>query len=270
MLFGGIANIGTFDVNQIHSMKGHPLIMSGLIIPSFAIINLQHFVRSQSDQNLQKLILLSRLLDFKKDEEQEFIKIFTQCCTFVSSWDDPIITDQTTRVIGTHHGCDIVLRFFIWRLQQRNPNITITTTLADDEECSSSNLDEWRIASESTVSNLNRSNDIYEPEVLQFYPNALFQMTTIEAKKWNTKQLTLAIDVPSQKDLNDHVPIKMLLAPTEVQTLPVSFSKELLLASGWKYITVKGQTSRQITMKNWLLAKRTQYPLTSAVVSTIH
>ena len=275
MYMGGIEIICTMDVEQLQAVQGTPFLMNANMIPSFSIIDLKCYVRSQHDSNQCRINEICRKYPIDEADKAEFIKLITDNCVQVKSWTDAKITTNTLRVLGTRKDVKMASNTFINDLKQKGQ--TVVYIRADDSETARSSMDNWKKADENTVKFLNHSNRVKEPEILCVYKYAILEFTTNNHTTWSQGQLAILMQTPKQHDIdiNKDLELDVMIAPVGIKCLPSSYietsAETILESNNWTHQKVKRISEpKKVTVSRDLLGNRKQYPLTSRVAATIH
>ena len=98
---GGVLIISSMDPQQLQPIRAKPVLLSSLLLTSFAMILMEHSVRARTDSLLQQLISISREECPTLENVTEFRDIIINGCNHVTSWNDPTITRDMIRIVGT-------------------------------------------------------------------------------------------------------------------------------------------------------------------------
>ena len=178
---------------------------------------------------------------------EEFRQLVSNHCTFVSSWDDPIITNNVFRLFGKWAPARDAEQRFLSSLEHSAIGPLIKKRHAQDFELPMQSHGQWFNASHQTTQILNRKTK--ESQVLTFYPFAVFEFTFNKPGMFSQSQLGMTCSVPPQHILDEFKPFPILVAPLGVKHVnSSSTSKEELLQLGWKatQIGIAPQHSHQI------------------------
>jgi hypothetical protein len=272
-VMGGVQVIGSMDVSQLGTVDGKPFLISPNIVTGFDIIKVEHFVRSRHDQCLQELILLMSKDEWNEQTEQRFIDIIATKCNHVTSWNDPSITTNMTRIFGQHAAIKESEKMYI-NHHIINNNLTVRTRIALDEQRSRSTYEKWTKADENVTNILNQSHSGKQVHILSLFHNAIMEMTCNEPNRWSQGQLCIIRNLPSQQTLDEWKPIEVFLAPLGIKITMQDLENKTdndLIAEGYEQITItKRNAYHEISISKSTIARRIQYPIRSRMSSTFH
>jgi predicted GIY-YIG superfamily endonuclease len=266
--FGGMMVFTTMDIQQLPPIHGHPCLMSSLVLTSFHLVTLQEYVRSRTDPHLQRLITLTRKLEpLEESEMEEFMHLIVTNCTFVNSWEDPSITPDTIRILGTRKGVQTAENTYYDKIQSQG--LPILTRTSEDYESLKTSHGTWKHASTNTIRSLNKL--VREPEILKLHQGLLVECTFNNGTLWSNGQIGIVAQLPSFATLQQWRPFPIILAPPGVRSLPSDFyTTDSLLASGWKIVHMKPTPDLVHHCQGGLFAKRYQYGIRPMAATTIH
>ena len=272
---GGIMIIGALDLEQLGSIQGVPFLMSANIITSYQIIDFQHYVRCGSCPFAQRICELCRVDGFTTELKNEFINLITTHCKFVNDMNDGTIPRTAMRVLGLRRGVADAEKAFVRSLREQR--VAVRQAVAHDTEKGRSSTSILKPASRPTISALNKSATIREPEILHLYEGAVMEMTHNNRPKWSQGQLCVCPDIPDQEDLDpgdENAQLTVYLAPPGTKTVP---SENILKSAmelrnlGWTEITLKKRSEHnKVTIGGGIFAERKQFPLRSRIAATTH
>ena len=101
--------VATMDPGQLKPIKGDPTMLSPLMITAFNFHHLEHSVQAGRDWELRWLQEIARMApsSYTPSVLAEFGDIIWETCTFVASWESPVINNNNLRVFGTNEAvCD--------------------------------------------------------------------------------------------------------------------------------------------------------------------
>ena len=272
LFMGGVIIIATQDPEQLRPVSGLPSLLSPCMMTCFRFIQLTKSVRASGDPALQRIQDISRMLVSEYEENPSLISEFRQLlsdnCTFVDTWDDPIITSSMLRVFGKHAAVRIAERKLLAQLEASNQQVQ--RSVARDYQLSLQSHSTWATASARTTTFLNRN--VKEMEVVHFYQNAVYELTYNEKGLFSQSQVAVLARMPTMDDLRNHRDIELYLAPEGCKTVPNDLDDtSALLALGWVLIHVGLAPERIHTIHSLgLKAKRQQYGIRHRIASTIH
>jgi len=266
--FGGMMVFATMDVQQLPPIQGHPCLVSSLILTSFRLVMLNEYVRSRTDEILQRIITLTRKLQPLTDLEiKEFIHLIVTYCTFVDSWDNARIAADTIRILGTRKGVQTAEITYYNKIKQQG--LTILTRKSEDYENLKTSHGTWKPASINVIHALNKL--VREPEVLKLHQGLLVEATFNNGTLWSNGQIGLITELPDSTVLMNWKSFPMLLAPPGVRSLPSdTYSLESLKTSGWKVVNMKPAPDLVHHCQGGMFGKRYQYGIRSMAATTIH
>lgn len=266
--FGGMMVFKTMDVQQLPPIRGHPSLISSLVLTTFHLTLLKEYVRSRTDEALQRIITLIRTLQpLTNFEKVEFINLICSHCTFVDSWNNPIITPDTIRILGTRKGVQTAETAYYKKIQDQGH--LIVTRKSEDFENLKTSHGTWKPASNKVIELLNKL--VREPEELKLHRGLIVEITFNNGTLWSNGQIGVIIDLPDQTVLQNWKPFPILLAPPGIRHLPTdSISTESLLSHGWSKVNMKVAPDLTHHCQGGMFAKRYQYGIRPMVATTIH
>ena len=100
---GGLLVFFTLDHLQTQPINERSILTLSQIVLCFQMVKLQTSVHAAEDLSFQRIQTIARmplsiLQDESNDYVNEFIELISNHCTFVSSWNDPIINKKTCRL----------------------------------------------------------------------------------------------------------------------------------------------------------------------------
>jgi len=209
---GGVLIISTMDHKQLPPIRSTPALMSTLIITNFQMKLLKFSVRARADEYLIKLIENSRLDDISEQALQEFKSIIIQRCNHVKSWDDPVITRDVIRILGTRKAVQIAEEKFY--LDMEKHGITIRHRIAENLQTVPSAHGQWKPAEQNIILKLNRM--VNEPNHLRLYPMMLVDFTWNRIGVHSNGQMGILLELPQQHILDNWLPFEVMAAPPGV------------------------------------------------------
>ena len=173
--FGGIVVVATMDPCQLKPIKGDPIMLSPLMITAFNFHCLEHLVWAGRDRALHRLQEIARMApsSYTPSVLAEFGDIIRESCTFVASWESPVINNNNLRVFGTNEAVCDAKDTLLAKL--RNQNTMMLVSVARDEELSRTSHSNWVIASDAMSKGLNRVAK--EACRVHFFSWAVYEMT---------------------------------------------------------------------------------------------
>ena len=206
---GGVVIIATQDPEQLRPVSGLPSLLSPCMMTCFRFIQLTKSVRASGDPALQRIQDISRMLVSEYEENPSLISEFRQLlsdnCTFVDTWDDPIITSSILRVFGKHAAVRIAETKLLAQLEASNQQMQCS--IARDYQLSLQSHSTWATASARTTTFLNRN--VKEMEVVHFYQNAVYELTYNEKGLFSQSQVAVLARMPTMDDLHNHRDIEL-------------------------------------------------------------
>ena len=274
LFMGGILVIGTIDHLQLLPIEGHPFLVSPLVPFSFRFCKLQHSVRGSCDPAMLRVVDITRLVsdNFTLEVANELRTLLGDNCTFVTSWDDPAITDDALRVFGKHlPAIDETKRFLAMKEDElHNRGEDSVNVRAEDTMISIESHGEWQRASTWVTTTLNKKTS--EPEELMLFAGAFYEFTYNSPGHFSATQLALLSRVPTQSITDAFQEIEIWAAPagTRDATLP-SYDDATLLAHKWTLQKVgTAPEYERVDYGRKVRMKRRQYGLRHHIASTIH
>jgi len=273
LYMGGVLVFATMDKDQLLPVSGRPPLLSSNMVTSFTFVRLQRSVRAAGDALFQELQDITRLsckeIEEAPDIRQRFIQLVKTVFTHVVSFDDPRIKPTMLRVFGKRSANRKEETRLISQMRAvHRPRGEFLTATAEDLETTADGS--WVGASAVTSHKLNRA--VKEPMELAFFPLAVYEVTFNVSGKHSQSQLAVLREMPTEDQLKDHLPVKLLLAPNGVKCLPENpTSLDSFRTAGWYPVSVGPVPDRlHVIGHSGLQAKRKQYGLRHRIAATIH
>ena len=269
---GGLIITITMHINQLRCINGTPLLASPNMVVAATIIDLQHFVRSRHDKDLQDLIRLMEQNEFDENDYKTFGDIIRANCPCVQRWEDRLITSNVLRILSKRLAVELAEKAFINHHIRGQENTIMVTAEAYDETRSRGTPGQWKPVEHDKRIFYALSKNSKMPKTLELYENAVVEMTFNSPNVWDQGDVCILRHLPSQAGIDKWDSLKGFLNHSSVNLPPVDFqsmSDEALEASGWKPIDIPSHTSEKISVRN-VIGQRTQYPIHSRHASTIH
>jgi len=272
LFMGGVMIVGSMDKDQLLPVDGRPFLTSPYVLFSFRIISLISSIRAVGDRPFQRLQEIckipSNILLKQKEKIKEFKQLVMTVMTHVDSFDDPVITPCMLRLFGKKDAIKAEEERMILSMENKyRATGQFLVSQADDWE--SKTTGNWGNASSVTSKRLSR--EVKEPEKLAFWPGAAYEVT-FNGDTVSQSQLCILDEMPSQTIIDNKNPIRVLIAPNGVKTVPEGdHSKMELIATGWKPEKIgKNPKTNVHSIGKGIMAKREQYGLKHRIASTIH
>jgi predicted GIY-YIG superfamily endonuclease len=267
---GGSLWIVTMDWKQLKPIDGLPAMLSPFMVTCFTYHQLDHSVRAARDARLQRIQEIARM-DCNKYTPQllnEFRLLVGETCTFVSSWDSPLIDKSTVRVFGRHEAVRVAETAMISQI--KSSDVGTVESHAKDEEMSVTAHSNWLSASASTRRRLDRK--CKEGRVLTFYPGAVYEMTENVSGSFSQSQVAVLGTMPTADQATLHEPVRLLLAPSGCKAVPDDVqNSDDLLQHGWSEILVgEVKRARVHTFSQGIRGRRLQYAFRHRIAATVH
>ena len=273
---GGVLLICTMDHKQLCPINETPVLISSQIPTAFTFITLEKSIRASNDTNFQRIQDISRMHPSKYLSEpsilQEFENLLKTTCTFVTDWSDPVITNNTFRLYAKKFPAKEATK--LYQDQVRATMINNISGLRSrhciDIEKQANCREDWLNASESTSNALDQR--CKELRSVLFFRGAIYECTYNKPNKFSQSQLALLYDLPTQEDLDQFRPIKVLIAPPGVKNFEFDEDKDktTYLDEGWVQVTISNPEERTHLINGRIQCQRKQYGLKHRVTSTIH
>ena len=264
---GGVLVLTTLDHLQLQPIRARPALLSTLVITSFRMIKMEHSVRARSDLPLQRVICISRHDVITSEDSAEFRYIIIHHCRHVTNWQDPAITPDMIRVLGTRQGVINTEKAYYKDVEQKK--FEIVTRSAETIQAVLSSHGNWKTAEESIVQRLDK--EINEVQMLRLHKYLIVEFTYNKSNCWSHAQIGIIMKLPSQDTLNNWKPIHVMLAPPGVRELPGGeCSRSNLRKNGWKEVHVGTAPEIEHRMSSNITAKRKQYGIRPRLAMTIH
>ena len=271
---GGVLIIFSMDHTQIQPIGGRPFLTSCHIIPCFKMVALEHSVRASNDDVFVRIQKIARFNYSRFETEPELIDEFVLLCsnsfTFVESWDNDAILPSTMRLYSKKVPAREASRQFVARVRRQVDDSVRIEKVAEDVEKSRYSHQDWRIASESTSSQLEQM--VREPKTLLFFKGAIFDITFNVEGQFSNTQIAILFDLPTEEELSNWRKVKLLKTPLGLKEIifDPQMPKEEYLQRGYVEIEVGMAPERTQYLTGNNQGKRKQYGLKHHVTSTIH
>ena len=274
IFFGGLLIISTIDYKQLAPIKGKPFLTSPHILSCFVGYELKSSVRANDDENLERIQNISRMppSSYKNNPGllQEFKKLLKETCTFVPTWNSPLITPEVHRIYGKKRPAKQAADEYIQQVKQQLQSGTYIECESKDVELTYNSHEEWHPACDATRKAL--SHHVKEPQTLLFFKGATYLFTYNAEGKFSQSQVGLLFDLPSKYDTLLFKKIPILVAPPGVKcvTFDSEKNKAFYINQGWQMHYVCTAPERTISVQANLKGQRKQYGLKPHVTSTVH
>ena len=115
---------------------------------------------------------------------------------------------------------------------------------------------DWYLARESTISALNQK--VKEPRSLLFFKGAIYSCTFNNKGVFSQAQMALLYNLPSQSDVDNWRPIKLLLAPPGLKSIfyDGTTTKDQYIQAGFKEISMGVCNGYTQKLKDYKQGKR--------------
>ena len=274
IFLGGVFVISTIDHKQLPPIKGKPFLTSPHVLSCFDAYILKKSVRANNDKDLVRIQEISRMNPKhyieKPDLLIEFKNLLSKTCTFVPTWDSPIITPNVHRVYGKKKPAKEASEDYLTTVKGKLKNEQYLEVESLDVQLSYNSHEEWQTASDGTRAFLDHI--LKEPRVLLFFIGGKYTFTYNEEGKFSQSQLGLLLEMPEFDDVKNFRKIPMLVAPPGIKDFifETSKSKEEYYAEGWTNHMVGVSPIKTNSVQGNLKAQRKQYGLKPYVTSTVH
>jgi predicted GIY-YIG superfamily endonuclease len=264
---GGVHWIASLDHLQMQAIDGRPVLMSPHILTCFDLFLLRESVRASRDapyRRLQDITRYSRPA-FTSNVIAEFRSLLTTHCNFVKS--DADVPANVLRVFGKRVATRIAERRMLHSVRQQYGHVVITRQCRDVESTPEGN---WVPASTASTNRLDR--EAKEPRLLHFFPRAVYEVTYNDpGGQFSQSQLALLMEMPSESDVDEFKPVRLLIGPDGCKTAPPdSHTADMLIAEGWKYCWIPLTPDRPHNLRYGIQGKRKQYGLRHRISITTH
>ena len=225
---------------------------------------------------MQKITRTSPFV-LRKDSKlkQRFIFLITENFKFVPSFSDPSITSRTIRLYHRKKSVSKALVTFVddMKLRLQRDGVHFTECISRDMKKTSGSLNGPQETQDAQVVKL-LNQKVREPRRLLFFPTAMFGSTVNNGNAYSQSQSLMMIDIPTQSDVGNRMPLRLWRAPVQNSELELNLdylnppSRETLLANGWKEVKVEFCRERLVTREH-VSACRRQYTITHVAASTV-
>ena len=274
IFLGGLLIICTIDQKQLSPVKGKPFLTSPHVLTCFKAYSLCHSVRAHLDSKFAEIQNISRMSSSVLKSNSALVKRFKElvgdCCTFVSSWQSPLIKPEVHRIYGKKKPAKQASREYVNNVKANLKKEQYVESVSVDVELTYNSHEEWQSASNSTSDFLD--NKIKQPRKLLFFKGALFMLTYNEDQKFSQSQIGLITHVPRQEDIDRFKKIPILVAPPGLRDFIFTGDKceDSYIRDGWKKCLVGIGPENTYSVQGNLKAQRKQYGLRPFVTSTVH
>lgn len=274
--FGGVIIFGSIDHVQIRTFTGMPVLLSPHILTSFDICPLDHSVRSARDCyhrliNDHCRMSKKRLLQNRERALDTLISLVSEHCTFVDSWDSPLIPNNAIRIFGKKKPVREAEKTFrqkeLKRCKQMNLPFALRPSV--DTQMARESHSNWQPATVSTSRQLDTK--VKEPRELLFFEFAVYGFTCNKTGFYSQTQLAVMCDVPSTQTVADFGPVELIVAPPGLRFIDFEISsRQQLIGMGWEPVLVAPEQSYSQNLRRGIRGRRHQYPLKLNIAATLH
>lgn len=229
-------------------------------------------------QEIQRICRLSPFeLRSNKEHWERFKQLLEENITFVDSFSDPLITPSHQRLYHRREGAIKAMQTFVEESIRTllELGIDYRVSVAVDMMKVKDSRGNLRMCHREDVHQL-LDQKVREPRRLLFYKGAVFE-ATVNTETYSQSQLMVMIDVPSEDDIVNRVPIKLWAAPTRGLTenmmarLGYAPSKDELRSKKWTEVIVHpSDAENRLHNRRHLSACRRQYTLKHIGSSTVN
>jgi hypothetical protein len=268
---GGILVMGTYDYLQLPPVEGRPPLLSPHMLTSFLLRKLEHSVRAGKDANLQMIQAYTRLTPREfANVRVHFMELIKRNCKFVDSFNDKSIPPTTLRMFGKKSAATLAIENLINQMRVKYKDVMVSSKAKDYE----ASIEGVFVDATATTSKC-LSRLVKEPEVLWFYPGALYEVTFNNIGQFSQAQLAVLREMPNGDDIvvDNRKEIKIVLAPAGCKSLPQGYKSTVdleLEPHNWTRATIGICPERIHNLYNGVQARRSQYGLKPRIASTIH
>jgi predicted GIY-YIG superfamily endonuclease len=274
LFMGGVLLIGTIDQVQLRPINGLPFLLSPYILTTFSLTVLKEYVRCAKCNVLQEMNELARTFPRSKEEfrkvRDRLKYLMSRYCTFVDTWDSPIVTDSVLRIFPRREETASAVRTFL-DVKRQNSLASATPFMqaeAEDSMVAMESHSDWKPSSKPVSAFLNTK--LNEPQVLNFYEGAIYQFTHNSPGKFNATQLGFLANVPTKEQLSSFEEIEIIVAPAGTKSIDTT-NPPTASTPGWSLTTVGVAPMNSLNLwRHGVKARRKQYGLRHHIASTIH
>ena len=256
--FGGILVLATGDPCQLPSITGHNVFCSPLMITSFNIHLLNHFVRME-DPRGQIMLKLMWEKPIPADKITAIVKCISEECQFVVDWEQ--LTDQTImKVFGRRKAVEDTLERHFENV--KNSGVQYKVFKSRDEICPKHACN-WKLADSEGTKFLNK--EVREPEKLFVHMFVVLKITE-NCNDLNIPQGTLCLVVKMPTDTDNSIDARII--PAGKHSLSDDEIK-MQVYENWHAVKIVPKPGFIHNFKGCSL-RRVQYPLCNNVAATVH
>ena len=272
IFFGGILIVATLDHRQLAPVKGLPFLLNSHILTCFDFQTLNHSVRANNDLKFQRLQFICRMHPKEYNQEilDEFKELVSNECTFVDSWDDPIITPDVFRVYGKKLPAREASESYISQVKNLLDPSQYVECESNDLQNQRSSLTEWIPANDYIRNLLDKYTK--QPRHLLFFKGAVFEFTRNEDGVYSQSQLCVLINIPSVQDVKNFRRIVVFIAPLGLKAYVYdsNHDDEYFISNNWTVGHISIGPEQEYSLPNNHKGQRHQYPLKHHTSSTVH
>nr|XP_039262880.1 uncharacterized protein LOC120338934 isoform X2 [Styela clava] len=256
--FGHKFVIANGDPWQLPPPRGAPFWTSMNFMAYFNVVQLKHFVRSASDQNLQKIIRLIRQPSLQEEQVNDIVNILDKSCNFVEDW--CTVPDEAMRIVSTRKAEQMVIDEFL-KGKLEDPDVQLKKFSAVDEVYDGMT---WGQATNTQTRQITRQ--VLEPEEIMLFNGSVLRLT-YNNNSGNTKfsqgQLCVVQDIFDTNVLQSDVAIRVKLVPPGERLFSTT-------NSDWPGLVLRPRYTADVLINGKTHARRLQLPVRFYKANTIH
>ena len=256
---GGVFTIMSGDPKQLKPPDGSLVWLSPKLLTNYDFHYFRHYVRAIPGLLREVLTRLDET-EISESEATEIAERITSACVIKSSWSDETDT-FAMRVFSTRAAEQQAVLLHSQKITN-DVNCTCVKLSAQDEE-SSTGSSIWRQASPQNSKFIDYNS--ITPNSVLLYKGALLRFTAnianIQARQG---QLCVTLETPTEMTNT----LDVMIAPPGCRKV-TTFNEMLLVASGWRRVTITKTYTPVLTNKTCFL-RRFTFPIKNYVASTIH
>ena len=166
IFFGGILIICTIDHKQLAPIKGRPILTSPHMLTCFDAYMLKESVRAHDDKNLSEIQDICRM-SFRKYRENDnllrrFKLLLGNYCTFVPTWQSPLITPDVHRIYGKKKPAKLASQEYIEQVKSHLSANEYVISKSVDVQLTHNSHEEWQPAAEMTKASLDHQSKTHQ------------------------------------------------------------------------------------------------------------
>lgn len=208
--------------------------------------------------------------------KDEFFHLARSIFTFVPNWDDPRIGHNMVGIFSRTMNVQAAIEEYHEKLKERltREGTDFRIATAVDTQRQMGSHAEFSPASEQAIKTLNKQ--LKEPHELVIAQCIQLKITQNDSNlQYAQSNICLPLELPSQVDIDNHLPFKVFVAPPGTTSIPYGPenvpSREQLIREGYKEVVVGYSNNNELVhVRGGKQAQRHQYTLRHVGACTIN